>query len=287
MMSRRPIAAGLCLLLSSLAGCADKPPAARVAAQQEARRAEEQVALNRKMQLISVHFERIKKAVITAELANAQAEAEGLRRLRIHPKTPGLAAYAESYMQAVAEIEQSGDLDAAAGAAVRLAMVCGACHAAEGSDPGLGIPARPSGTTDPWGKKRSDEKVHMTVQQWGVDRMWEALMTPSDEMWTAGVNAFVEKPVEEIDPNAIPKGVKFKGKIRKASPDELPKKKPEKPRSPEHQAFVDRLATATAPLANAGGPTDPAERARVLGEILAICAGCHQLPPPEKDDDAE
>ncbi len=283
----RSIAVGLCLLLASLAGCADKPPAARVAAQEQAERAAEQVARNRTMQLSFIHLTRIKRALITAELATAQAKAKTLRTQRFHLKTPGLAAYAESYVRAAAAVEKSGDLDAASGAATRLAMVCGECHAAEKGDTGLGIPDRPHGTSEPWANKKSDEKVHISVHQWGVDRMWESLVTPSDAMWIAGVSAFIEKPVEAIDPNAIPKGAKFEGQMVKESPKDKPKPKPKEPRSPEHQAFVDRLEAATAPLANAGGPTDPAERARVLGEILATCAGCHQLPRPEKEEDEE
>jgi cytochrome c553 len=291
-------------MLSCLVGCAEKVPDANQLTLQADKRTREHAAMQKQMHTASFRLKQIKRAIVAGDLASVQAAAGELGKLQYHPITPGLATYSNSHVQGAAELEEAADLSAAAGPFTRLSMECGECHAAESVVPAFSIPKRPKGTAypwanpegtvDAWGNKKSDEGVHTTVHLWGVDRMWESLMrlAPADESWTAGVSAFVKTDPESVDPSAVPEGMKLTGKLvekksKKKSKKGLPKKPAAEPRSPERQAHVDRLDAAIAPLADGAGPTDPAARAQILGEILTACAGCHQLPAPEKDEDGK
>lgn len=73
------------------------------------------------------------------------------------------------------------DLAGVASAIGEATMLCGTCHAGVGAGPGLSF-ADPPDLDD-----TLEAQMHRHV--WASDRLWEGLVAPSDERWTAGVAA--------------------------------------------------------------------------------------------------
>jgi mono/diheme cytochrome c family protein len=137
------------------------------------------------------HFARIgeiQSALILADLERAQRAG---RWMAEHPSSEGLAPEWDSYVNQMRldarAVETSANLEEAALAASRLAQTCGACHMATG--PGLRFV---SASAPDQGDTRA---AHMLRHLWAVDRMWEGLIAPSDDAWTAGADALTGDPL--------------------------------------------------------------------------------------------
>ena len=130
-------------------------------------------------------------------------------------------------------------LQEASRGAASMAAACGQCHTAVGAPLRLDDPsAVPEG---------DDLGSHMVRHLWAADRMWDGLMSPSDELWSAGATALADDPL-------------FLG-------------------GPEDRgAEIDRLAREAHQIATEARRTgDTDARAELYARLITGCAGCHAL----------
>jgi cytochrome c553 len=122
----------------------------------------------------------------------------------------------------------------------RSAMWCGQCHLAAGVTAGVDDSPPPAG---------DGVLPHMLRHRWMVDRLWEGLIGPSDEAWARGAAALVAEAA--LLPSATPHG--------------------------EHRGYaVDVMSRYVHEAGEAAAEAkDPSARAKVLGDLLATCADCH------------
>lgn len=119
----------------------------------------------------------------------------------------------------------------------RIGQACGACHLAAGRDPRFEDAEVAAG---------SDIVAHMARHQWGVDSLWEGLVAPRDELWTAGAVSFFEVPVDPEEEIVVP--VAFAPLAEKV-----------------HALGTEALAVL-----------DPHARAVLYGRLVAACGECHR-----------
>lgn len=192
---------------------------------------------------------QVRDALIRGDLAATKAPATWLADHKVSETLPERWKPHVGDMQNAARlVTEANDLALAADALGAMGTACGGCHTA------LGAPLQFSGMS-PEGKE-SSVLDRMLRHSWAADRMWEGLIGPSDLAWDAGIAALQEAPLH---------------------PDMLADN-----HSPP-QAVVE-LAAAIHTLGQRGKTTsEPAARARLYGEYLATCAGCHsQLDVPLK-----
>ena len=127
----------------------------------------------------------------------------------------------------------------------RMAVACGACHARTESGP---VP--PVAILAPGEETVRD---HMLGHRWALTRMWEGLVVPSDERWTAGASVLAEQIVSSV---GLQQGVGYLA-------------------ARVHEQGREALGDET-----------PAARGDRFGRILADCAACHAemgITLPEQD----
>lgn len=189
-----------------------------------------------------IHFDQaleLQLALVRGDLGRARDLAGQLGETR---EVEGIPAGSEVFLRAVREhaatVESSRDPTGAANGAARLAGACGACH--EEYDVGPIFDAAPA-PPDPGAN-------HMLEHVWGLDRLWEGLVVPSDERWQAGARILAdhEVPMELLTPGTSQLGLELKALGLEASADR-----------------------------------DLEARIRRLAEVLRTCTSCHsrsQLP---------
>lgn len=239
------------LVLSLCVACkADKPAeqdATKKTTADEARKQPvelpkpEQLELSVSMAKHFVHARALEQAVIDGDLEAVATHANWIvdeLPAKSLPKSwqPQLAR-----MQAAAgEAAKAEDLAAAAAAAGKVIETCGACHAAVGGGPKLAEP-----TPMPEGE---DSKARMLRHQWAAERMREGMIGPSDERWQLGANAVSVAPPEPC-------------------PIENAEVLADDVLSLRDKIYVIGAEAAKTQAAD--------QRARVYGEYLSTCAGCH------------
>ena len=153
---------------------------------------------------------------------------------------PANAGYVEAVRLAASDVLAADTLESAAEAASQLGLACGACHTANSATVEFAEVRRPS--------DKEKERPHMQRHQWAADRMWEGLIGPSDDAWSAGVAALASIDVDTADigtPEAV-------------------------------QPKVEYLLTRIGELGVLGGELGSSqERSAVYGEFLSLCADCH------------
>jgi cytochrome c5 len=95
--------------------------------------------------------------------------------------TPTWSPYVAAMREAAAEAANAQDITAAATGIARVAATCGACHAGLGAGPTFKIGEAPA--------ESEEMKSHMKRHQWAAARLWEGMVQPSDEAWSAGAAA--------------------------------------------------------------------------------------------------
>ena len=199
-------------------------------------------ALSRHMHEHLSTIRAVKQFIIAGQLAGMREPAAWLAE---HDAAPGLPSGWQPY---VAELRQhakdtlaANHLVFAAASFSEMARTCGDCHRAYGV----------SGVVDPpvGGAPAGDTlQAQMRRHLWAANRMWEGLIGPSDDAWSAGVAALASIDVDTADigtPEAV-------------------------------QPKVEYLLTRIGELGVLGGELDSSqERSAVYGEFLSLCADCH------------
>jgi cytochrome c553 len=145
---------------------------------------------------------------------------------------------------AASALGTAGDLDDACRAEPRLAATCGHCHVATGTTPELVAVPLPDDDGTAFGR--------MARHQWAADRLWEAMIAPSDAAWREGLAVLAATPLPAA-------------KLTTVAPESTHRKIAE---------LGDRLQRY-AKASRGAGSLD--QRATEYGEILVVCAGCHAL----------
>jgi hypothetical protein len=180
-------------------------------------------------------------SLIGGRLDVAQKE---LGWIATHTTDPRLAAgqqvMVEAMQREATAVFIAGTPGEGARALSRSAMWCGQCHLAAGVTAGVDDSPPPAG---------DGVLPHMLRHRWMVDRLWEGLIGPSDEAWTRGAAALVAEAA--LLPSATPHG--------------------------EHRGYaVDVMSRYVHEAGEAAAEAkDPSARAKVLGDLLATCADCH------------
>ena len=176
----------------------------------------------------------IEHLLVRGKLDEAKQLARGISEA---PDEPGAAAWATQAARVrdrAAAIVTATSLDDAIHGVARLGAECAACHVASGATPDLADTPRPP-------PDANDVAARMTRHRWATDRLWEALIAPSDDEWKAGLDVLAATPLP----------VSLLGKDKE-------------PLAKKLQRTAETARTAKS-----------AERAQVYGDLLSTCAACH------------
>ena len=186
----------------------------------------------------------IKTSIIMGDLDSVREPAKWIAE---HESVSGLPEnyqpYVESMRQNAREVVAASDLQSAATAVSNMAITCANCHQANDVTIAVSITAEPA----EWG----GTDVHMQRHQWGVDRMWDGLIGPSDKSWKQGANMLVDIPLYTYDVM-------------------------DESASMEDTIAIDTIAQRLHSLGGQGAYTNsPEDRSSMFGEVLETCAECH------------
>ncbi|HET9622021.1 MAG TPA: hypothetical protein VFP84_11685 [Kofleriaceae bacterium] len=177
--------------------------------------------------------------VVRSDLPAVRAAAEVVSTLDEPDALPRWQPYLAAVQAAARDIDQAGDLRAAANGTGRLATRCASCHVATHARLALGDPPA------------SDDGASLAHQMRGHHRaaqqLWQGLIGPADERWAAGAQALSAMPFDIV---AARDGAEFVGDIDDSA---------------RIRMFGRRALAAR---------TND-ERAAVFGDLLVTCAHCH------------
>lgn len=152
----------------------------------------------------------------------------------------GAEAYEARLRETAGLIARDQEPAAAAMHTAQMAALCGSCHLATGGGPRFVAGSEP--------EEGSTTGKRMIRHVWASDRMWEGLVGPSDEMWSAGTRV-LEEGAETLE-----------GAARASL-------------SPEASR---RTLTELRNLGRTGAAATTQEaRASVYGKLLGTCYECH------------
>lgn len=184
---------------------------------------------------------RMEEAIAESDLDRAHAEARGLAQLDDTDSLPIWRPYYEDIRDAAHQVEVAGDVITAARVTGTLGLRCAKCHVAITAH--VTFPAEPRPSDDP------KQATQMMGHQWAAVQMWEGLIGPSDDRWTAGAQALTTVPLNMIAASLTPTSdfdIDDVARIR---------------------LYARRAMTAK--------PQDT--RAEIFGDLLAACAHCHAV----------
>ena len=184
------------------------------------------------------HFQRagqIQTALIVGDLEAARRPAAWLANYDQFDGLDGDADWVDRVRSAAGEIESAATIAAAASAVSRMAGACAGCHESAADGPRFRQASDP-----PAGGTAID---HMMRHLWGMDRMWEGLISGSTETWTTGAAVLADE-----QPSAVFSSAAGVGEIG------------------------DRLHRQATAARSAAAP----ERPSAYADLLGTCAACHE-----------
>lgn len=184
----------------------------------------------------------LETAVIQGHLADGRLHADWIATHRPHRDLPGARGpHAASVRVAAARGAAASDIEELASAAAGVAVGCGSCHAeTQGSLDYLS-------TTPPEETESVTERMARHV--WAADRMWEALVRHSDELWDSGVRVLQSSAVSARE-------VAW---------------------SPETESEVRPLVAELEEIAVSATAVEVwTERGDLVGSLLTTCSRCHE-----------
>lgn len=191
------------------------------------------------------HFAAIselQRAIVRGRLDEARREAQWL----VDHDEGMLAEWkprVDEMRTAAREVVAAPDLPTAAVLAAGLGRACSRCHQERTATIAFAWSIPPP--------EAPDLATQMQRHQWAAARLWEGLVGPSDEMWNQGAAVLAETQLD-----TVAAGGSGRGDV------------------PALAARVRELAKRAAAEADLDG------RARLYGELLSTCAGCHALVRP-------
>ena len=186
----------------------------------------------------------LKAAVIIGDLEDTREPATWLAEHKAPIGMPSAWAPYEEDMRRFADVAATAaDLETAAMAVSEIGEACGDCHLASGLKVSFGYAKPPP-------QDLENNVTQMQRHLWAADRMWAALIGPSDAAWESGTGLLAEVKLQA---------------------DQLT-------RDPRKQPRVEELIQDARSVGETGRNLESADaRTDVYGEFLAICANCHSL----------
>ncbi len=193
-----------------------------------------------RMRSHDAHANAMRDAFVRGDLDAAKYEAGQLIEIPDDPNAD--SAWLErldAMKSAVMDVMLAPNADAAGLDIALVAQRCGECHAA------LHVPALLVGAPPGWGPTA---RIRMARHQWAAARLWDALISPSDQAWSSGARVLTDAPLE---PERFTPG-----------------------RSPA--PVVSDLARSVHDLGQSAVDTaDSGHRVEIYGSLLTTCARCH------------
>lgn len=188
------------------------------------------------------HFEEIRvieRLLLDGDLADARERATAIAFDRADTELPTYASYFARMRAAADALARATSVEDGFRQETRLAAECATCHLAAGAEPWF-VPSEPP---------RADATAaeRMARHQWAVDRLWEGVVGPSHEAWTAGLDVLAASPLPARALGDAAREREVEGLSRQ---------------------LVQRARTARA-------IEEPTRRARAYAELLVVCARCH------------
>jgi hypothetical protein len=191
--------------------------------------------------IMQAHFKDallIRQAVIAGLPEDAVDPAHALTHIQDLDQLPnGWRVFVERMQVAASRIQDSTTSSLAAAATADLGVSCGMCHQRHGGPKVSNQPAPAQGTSI---------ESRMARHVWATERLWEGLIVPSNEAWTAGAQALSSEP--------FPSEVLKEGGVYSRS------------------AAGDFAKLAS----NAPKKKTPEQRAALYAELLVTCGSCHR-----------
>lgn len=191
------------------------------------------------------HFGQAHRIQAAAIFGRHDLAKEAAARMRSDTPVPGLPTDSEPYSQSLyesaARVEYSRYPEVLPALAAQMADDCGSCHEAFDVGPLFGV-----GVVE----DSPELKQHMQVHSWASERMWEGLVSRSEESWQAGVQALSG---HRIEPDEYVPAVKHRGTAFMLS------------------SRAHYLAESSAQL------TTWEERVGLFSRLSETCYECHQL----------
>jgi cytochrome c553 len=149
--------------------------------------------------------------------------------------------YAETMHTWALRASEASDIAVAAEATAAMGAACGNCHVALTAEVGFAVDEAPAAG--------EGAVAHMARHAWASGRMWEGLVAPSGVVWDGGAEVLAEAALAPAELSA----------------------------DLEVLAEVSEMEEAVHTMgAAAVGLAVQEDRARVYGQFLATCAGCHE-----------
>jgi cytochrome c553 len=175
------------------------------------------------------------------------AEAQSLTYFFTKPKAPAHRDVPENrdIVLAASSLASARSVDEALRHEVRIAAACAACHQRERVVPAFRAPANPP-------EHRPTLSSQMAWHQWAVDRMWEAIVGPSDEHWRVALDGIATMRIpSHVRPSPVHLGARLQRQARDALGHDP--------------------------------PLTLAQRTEVFGDLLVTCARCHAAQRADVD----
>jgi hypothetical protein len=192
------------------------------------------------------HFTKVTEvhdAIIRGDL---EAAREPARWIADHQETAGLPAASQPSVddmkKAARQVADAADIKTAAQGASAMAIACGTCHAATNTKPKM-----PAEAAAP---PKDETAAHMLAHQHAIDLLYQGLVGPSDEAWSAGAAALKAAP---LTGRQLPKDPKL-----------------------TRERLESETAVHTA-CDKAAGAKDAQARGAIYAELIGDCASCHAL----------
>ena len=233
----------ICLLAALTASACKATNSGEKAANADAREpaVPGEATLKASMQGHDKHGDAMRDAMARGDLDGAKGEAKLLAELRVVGPPSGLFQHLLDAMKAAAaRASSANDLKDAGRDIGLVAKTCGDCHSVLGRSAMIvGQPAAPAPGVRP----------AMQRHRWAAEQLWEGLVVPSDNAWSAGALTMADAPL---------------------APEALTPGKSPVPRVGELTQTVHDLGREAATVARVD------VRADLYGEMLATCAECHK-----------
>lgn len=185
--------ASIPLVLASLLGCGAPPaPAPPPSAPQgeDAALWSAVLAAQRHMHTRYAASQSLVDALTRSDMTAIRATASTLRTTSDPEALPRWQPYITAVQDAANQIELTTTLRAAASGTALLATRCATCHVA--------ISARVRFRDDPIPVDHAALAQQMTRHRWAAQQLWQGLIGPSEDRWTAGAEALIAMPFDIV-----------------------------------------------------------------------------------------
>ncbi|HEU4726389.1 MAG TPA: hypothetical protein VFT22_00805 [Kofleriaceae bacterium] len=183
----------------------------------------------------------IERLLIRGSLEEARTLASAIAEAPAEPDLGAWAIQATTVRDRAAAVAAAPGLDEALRREVRLAEACADCHVETRVQPEFR-------TTPALPPDRDTVPARMARHRWAADRLWEGVIGADDVPWRAGLAVLAAAPLRW-------------------------------PELGERKGFARSLQQLADQARQRQATDSIAERARLYGEMLVVCAACHTSKP--------